>query len=211
MSHKLFFTTAVLHHTLLLISGTDDSNSFPAIKEPLERLVKNDKAVFFSSATLVADPELPIRLLVGDKPPVKTTQLHKFTLNTENRKLYLGDVRRKSFLIVDVGKTSTEIGLCIDSEQDLTLVYVYIDSPRLSLVDKASNLYDVDSVRSKINKLGRVNGCHICSTKESSEYIPHLLPPPELEPLAERSWYPVCPDDYRKYEAEMQTLMQDLI
>jgi hypothetical protein len=212
MSTKaIFFNPVFLHNTLLLVSGTNAGQELPNIDNTSTSIVSNEKAIIFSSGDYVEDFNLPLKVLAGNVSPKKLHRLYDGRIVSDNKTIYIGDNRKESFMTLDFESDSVELSLWIDSENAATLLYVFIDSSDLQLVKRQNYLQEDQNIKEEINKLGKQNGCHICGSKDESEYIPHLLPPLELEINSEKSWFPICKSDSERYEAEIDTALREMI
>lgn len=209
MKDQLFFTTIYLHQTLLLVSGTNDGAKFPEMDD-FHEFVSNKKAALFSSGKLAHDLDLPIRVLVGNMKPHKTQKIHEFELTLDDQRVYIGDIKKEAFLVVGTGIDKFKVSFYIDSKEDMTLLYLYIPTP-LKLIEQGSTFEQSREVQQKIQAIGKESGCHICGNKKAEKYIPHLLPPIEIDPKSERSWYPICEPDYAKYRHEIEEILKGLI
>lgn len=210
MKYKLFYSSVYLYNTLLFISSTDDDKKLPRFDGSGQDFVHNENAAFLSTGNMAEDLTLPVRVLVGNKPPEKTKKLHEFEIETKNKKIYIGDVRKESYMIVGLSTKKNHIVVNVDSKDNVTLIYIYIPGAEIELVTLVSGLYDDSNVQEEINELGKKDGCHVCGDRKAAKYIPHLMPPIELDTTSERSWYPVCETDYRAHQNALAQKMLSL-
>lgn len=196
---------------LLLITASTDGKDLPVFGVEAEAYVANKNAVLFSTADIVEDFDAPLRVVIGNIRPSKMKRLLSVQLDSKSGQLYIGDVRKETYSLLSLPKGSISLSVYADAENEAKYFYIYTEVHQMHL-EKRLTLYEPsEDVAIKIAEIGKKNGCHICGSKSEVSYIPHLLPPLEVDIDGEKKWYPICRTDYTKYQAEIHTMLRSLV
>ncbi len=209
---SVYFNATLLVRSLLQINSVESDFTRPIIEDN-EILSNNPKGAVVSLLSYYYQFDWPMRVIAGNMLPKNTVKLVDFTITTKNGEIYLGDVEEESFMRLKIGNAGlgTKITLLLNDVDNPSLIYVYIDTDTLTLIEKKS-LYEVnEEVNSQIFQLGQQDGCHICGRKDKDTYIPHMLPPLELDAITEKRYYPICPEDYESYKEEIHGMLLSFI
>ncbi len=208
---SVYFNATILVRSLLQISSDEDNFTRPIIEDN-EILCNNPKGAVVSLLSYYYQFDWPMRVIAGNMLPKNTVKLVDFTITTKNGEIYLGDVEEESFMRLKIGNAGLETKITVLlNNDDNPLLYVYIDTDTLVLIEKKSLFEADEQVNSQILQAGKQDGCHICGRKDKDIYIPHMLPPLELDAITEKRYYPICSEDYESYKKEIHSMLLSFI
>lgn len=205
------FNAVVPYSHLLLISASSVGEDLPSIHEKIDTYKANSSALYFSTADIVADFDASLRVIIGNIDPSKMHKLLTVPLDVTEGRVYIGDVYKETYSLLRLPKGSINLSIYADAESHATIFYVYIDVHQIRLIKRRTLHEPSEDVGTKIIEIGKKDGCHICGSKTEASYIPHLLPPLEIDTDSEKQWYPICRRDYREYEQEIHDLLVSVI
>ena len=210
MNVRVYFNNTLLVRSLLYICDADKFSDRPIIEDE-KLLYVNGSSAVLSFREVAGGDDFPVRVVAGNIEPKSLDKVGSSTLSLSNGLLYVGDVEKESYMVLNFDKNELGLSIWSDNVNDPTLVYLKLDSNPRGLNEKLTLFETDEDLISSINQLGKDRGCHICGSKNKDKYIPHLLPPLEVEVWSERDWYPICEQDYQKYQAEIDEHLKQLI
>lgn len=212
MSNKIFFKAINTKDSYILIGGANTKSKATDVLKKVNNISFNDYTVKLFISNMLDIKTKSIRVFIGNLHSRNTKVIHKGTLNTENGKIYIGDIKKTSYLIIGIGnKRAVDVEISINKNSEITLVYLYLDTNNIIQIDESEDMFTVDQRTAEdVEKLGKINGCHVCG-KKNGKHLAVILPPPELDISSDHRWYPICAKHHKKTKREITKLVEALL
>ena len=212
MNKTIFFKEISTYDSYLLIGGANQNALAGDTLKRINNLSFNEYSIKLFISNMLDVTNKNIRLFVGNVPSKNTTTIHKGTINTGNGKIYIGNIKKTKYLVVDIGSRNTiDIEISVDTKNKISLVYVFLKTGKLTITKESEDTHTAnEQTEQAVSEIGKNSGCHICG-KTDGKHLAVLLPPPQLDTNSEHNWFPVCPKHYDLTVEEVYRLSEELL